>query len=284
MARDPTFRGTAIRAQFEALADAISEEVTVYLIGGGALTLTDLKPATKDIDLVVRSPTVLKHLHESLLAAGYREEVELGEEYEELSAAFIVQNDRGHRFDVFNQQVAGVLRLTDGMVERSEPVLEAGPLHVRRVSHEDIFLFKSVANRRDDVSDMEVLAATGLDFDIIESEMYAQIELLSDDAFLGAIVGKLEKLEERGVTIPAFGQTVQALQQRATTASDVFAHVRTKYEMEYAADDLYEGVPVKRVVQTLEMEEETVLAALEWLEQLGELRRAGDCVVPVRDE
>ena len=64
----------------------------------------------------------------------------------------------------------------------------------------------------------------------------------------------------------------------------VHGAVTEERSVEDLADELYEGVLVKRVVQTLELEEETVLAALEWLEQLGELRRVSDCVVPVRDE
>mgnify|MGYP006926896983 CR=1 FL=1 len=58
MSREPSFESSAIRRQFSELAALINDELTVYLIGGGALTLDDLKNATKDIDLIVRKESI----------------------------------------------------------------------------------------------------------------------------------------------------------------------------------------------------------------------------------
>lgn len=63
MSREPTFRSSAIRQQFSELASLIDDELTVYLIGGGALTLEELKNATKDIDLIVRRESELRQLY-----------------------------------------------------------------------------------------------------------------------------------------------------------------------------------------------------------------------------
>ena len=49
----PTFGREYIENEFQRIEDGLSEPLTVYLIGGGALSLRDLKGATKDIDLVV---------------------------------------------------------------------------------------------------------------------------------------------------------------------------------------------------------------------------------------
>nr|WP_245547776.1 hypothetical protein [Halovivax ruber] len=49
----PTFGREYIESEFRRIADGLSEPLTVYLIGGGAMSLRDLKGATKDIDLVV---------------------------------------------------------------------------------------------------------------------------------------------------------------------------------------------------------------------------------------
>nr|WP_267164296.1 hypothetical protein [Halovenus salina] len=38
--------------EFQRIAEALTDPLTVYLIGGGAMSLRDLKGATKDIDLL----------------------------------------------------------------------------------------------------------------------------------------------------------------------------------------------------------------------------------------
>lgn len=72
---------------------------------------------------------------------GYTEVQALGPDYQALGATSCVENDDGCRLDIFNQQVANKLILTDEMDERSEPFLRTGSLTVRLVSTEDIFLF-----------------------------------------------------------------------------------------------------------------------------------------------
>jgi len=121
MRREPTFESTAIRRQFSELANLINDDLTVYLIGGGALTLEELKNATKDIDLIVRRESELKQLWSVLTSAGYEPQEDLAEEYDELEAAFILEKDR-RRFDVFHEQVAGVIYLSDSMISQSAPL------------------------------------------------------------------------------------------------------------------------------------------------------------------
>ncbi|RLM57679.1 hypothetical protein DVK07_20365, partial [Halorubrum sp. Atlit-26R] len=130
MTREATFGSDAIRRQFSELAGLLENELTVYLIGGGALTLDDLKNATKYIDLIVREQAELRRLYQVLTAAGYKPEEELAEVYDELGAAFILQKDV-RRFDVFHKQVAGVIRLTQSMVDRSRHLFDEGDLTVR---------------------------------------------------------------------------------------------------------------------------------------------------------
>jgi len=50
------------------------------------------------------------------------------------------------------------------MQERSEPFLDTDRLTVQLVSNEDIFLFKTIAGRDDDIEDMNMLVQTGLDY------------------------------------------------------------------------------------------------------------------------
>lgn len=49
----PTFGSQYIENEFQRIAEELSDPLTVYLIGGGAMSLRDLKGATKDIDIVV---------------------------------------------------------------------------------------------------------------------------------------------------------------------------------------------------------------------------------------
>ncbi|MEF8825361.1 MAG: hypothetical protein V5A34_10355, partial [Halapricum sp.] len=123
-------------------------------------------------------------------------------------------NGDGCRIDIFNQQVANKLVLTEGMVERSNPFLTTGSLTVRLVRNEDIFLFKLVAGRDDDIEDLSVLVETGLDYGVVEAELERQIERLGDDQFTTFVNEALFELRERyGVTTP-IEDRVQELTRR----------------------------------------------------------------------
>jgi hypothetical protein len=54
-------------------------------------------------------------------------------------------------------------------------------LMIRLVSNKDIFLFKAIAGRDDDVEDMNMLVQAGLDYDVVTAEFEAQIDRLGDD-------------------------------------------------------------------------------------------------------
>ncbi|WP_244257220.1 DUF6036 family nucleotidyltransferase [Halomicrobium sp. IBSBa] len=179
----PTFGREYIENEFQRIGDGLSAPLTVYLIGGGAMSLRDLKGATKDIDLVVPDGDAYGQLWAVLMDLGYAEVQSLDPDYRALGATSCVENDDGCRLDIFNQQVANKLVLTDGMQERSEPFLDTDRLTVRLVSNEDIFLFKAIAGRDDDIEDMNMLVQAGLDYDVVRDELEAQIERLGDDQF-----------------------------------------------------------------------------------------------------
>ncbi|WP_042662750.1 DUF6036 family nucleotidyltransferase [Haloferax sp. ATB1] len=210
----PTFGREYIENEFQRIGDGLSEPLTVYLIGGGAMSLRDLKGATKDIDLVVPDGDAYGQLWAVLMDLGYAEVQSLDPDYRALGATSCVENDDGCRLDIFNQQVANKLVLTDGMQERSEPFLNLDRLTVRLVSNEDIFLFKAIAGRDDDIEDMNMLVQAGLDYVVVRDELEAQIERLGDDQFATFANEALVELEERyGVTTPIEGR-VQELTNR----------------------------------------------------------------------
>ncbi len=163
----PTFGRKYIENEFQRIAEGLSDPLTVYLIGGGAMSLRDLKGATKNIDLVVADGDAYGQLWAVLMDLRYAEVQSLDADYRALGATSCVENDDGCRLDIFNQQVANKLVLTEGIRDRSEPFLATDRLTVRLVSNEDIFLFKLIAGRDDDIEDMNMLVQAGLEFDIV---------------------------------------------------------------------------------------------------------------------
>ncbi|GAB3686712.1 hypothetical protein GCM10028857_19260 [Salinarchaeum chitinilyticum] len=199
----PRFDESYIRSELERIGEHLDEPLTVSLIGGGAMAFRGLKNTTKDIDLVVSSGEKLNQLRTVLLEHGYDIVREPGEVYDELGAQRILENDEGCRIDIFNQQVVDKLVLSPSMRTRSERYLDSGNLVVELVSPEDIFLFKAVAGRVDDVEDMASLVQTGLDFDVVEAELATQIELLDRELFVTYVNEALANLtEQHNVTTP----------------------------------------------------------------------------------
>ena len=271
MSREPTFEASAIRQQFSELAGLIDTDLTVYLIGGGALTLQDLKNATRDIDLIVREMAELQQLWNVLRDAGYQPQGDVATEYNELDAAFILEKDR-RRFDVFHEQVAGVLHLSEPMVSRSRHLFDEGNLAVRTVSLNDIFLFKAVANRDDDVDDMVQIAQTGIDEELIVGEIMTQLDLIGSDTFIGAMEKKLTRLREQGFDFDIH-QEVTSLAKRVDDGTTVRNAIVSLEEHEYD-DDLFAGVPESAISRRVG--DEVAKSGIKWLVQLGTVERASD--------
>jgi len=192
-----------IEAELKRIAAHLQTDVEAYLIGGGAMSLRDLKDTTKDIDLVVANEDAFSRLMGTLRELGYEEVTDLGEEYAELGARHCVRNEDGCQLDLFHRQIADKLFFSEGMQSRSEEFLSTDSLSVGLVSLEDIFIFKAVAERPDDISDMATLVQTRLDFDVIKQEIAAQVELIGGERFTTVIASSLEELDsEEGIQTP----------------------------------------------------------------------------------
>ncbi|MCX2819793.1 hypothetical protein EGH25_10575 [Haladaptatus sp. F3-133] len=280
--RESRFGRDRIKEQFEELSNSLSKETTVYLIGGGAMTLRNQKTATKDIDLVVESREVYERICDGLNRFGYspQNEGDLSQEYRELRAAVILEKgDR--RFDIFNHQVAGELILTKEIKERSETVFEELDLNVRMFSNEDIFLFKSVANRPDDMGDMEVLIGVGLDFDIVVKELRRQIKETRKDEFVTSISRKLKRLEEETGIRTDLSERVEEMNEVSKRASEI-ATLPGLVEEDHS--DGLKGMSIGLVETQMEYSREEVEEAVEWLEMLGKIRRESGRLVLVDED
>lgn len=203
MSTRPRFGRQYIQREFKKIAAELQTEVDAFLVGGGAMSFRNLKDTTKDIDLVTTSAKEYERLLGTLNEMGYEKVTEPGDEYERLGARHCVKNDDECQIDLFNEQIADKLLFSEGMKERSEELLTQRQLCIRIVSLEDIFLFKSVAERPDDIDDMATLVQTGLNFDAIENEIAEQVQLLKGERFTTIISESLGKLDDRhGIQTP----------------------------------------------------------------------------------
>lgn len=169
----------AIEAEFTSLDQELNREMTVYLMGGGAMTFRGLKNATRDLDLLVTARADFEALRDHLRDRGYETVENPVDEYESLGAALMLDKEGECRFDIFDREVIRKLRLSAGMKDRAEAVFDGSKLHVRGLSNEDIFLFKGVAGRPRDTDDMAQLvqAGRGLAFDVVVEEFHAQLPM-----------------------------------------------------------------------------------------------------------
>ena len=268
MSHRPRFGREYIRREFEHLSTELRTDVRTYLIGGGAMAFRNLKDATKDVDLVVRSPGECRRLLGVLDQLHYERLTDPGTEYDRLGARHCVENDDGCRIDLFDRQVANKLYFSDGMADRSLVLLKTRHLRVGLAAPEDVFLFKSVAERPEDVDDMATLVRTGLDFDVVESEIAAQVRLLGGERFTTVVSESLEKLDERhGIQTPLdpvvdeyYGRYMRGLALRMALDEDT-------------------PRPIAELASELGLEEREIEARAAYLERFGLAERVAGGVL-----
>ncbi len=163
-------------ATLKKLDRACKFNVTLYLLGGSAMIQIGSKATTKDIDIVLKEQMELDHLMDALLEIGF-EHMETETEEELIRTAIHFQDRSGFKFDVFLGNIAGKLEFSDSMRERAVSINKLQHLDIRRLSNEDLFLLKSVSGRDIDLEDMSKLFQTGLDWDIIISELKTQTKI-----------------------------------------------------------------------------------------------------------
>ena len=260
------FDSKYIHSELERIGDHLETPLTVYLVGGGSMAFRNLKETTKDIDLVVTDGDALQQLQVVSLDCGYEVVKDPSEEYHELGAQRILENADGCRIDVFNRKVVDKLVLSEGMRERSMNHLEAGELTVALVSAEDIFLFKSVAGRTDDIDDIFTLVQTGLDFEVIEAELEQQIDLLGQELFVSHMNEALVSFDERhNITTPL-----------SDPVSEITERVYRELEVFHAFDD---AIPRSELYERVAFSPDEVDEAIRSLESKSAVAVEGDQII-----
>ena len=214
-------------------------ETRFYLIGGGNLALRGIKPATVDVDVVVESLGVLKHLegvltnpspelrtskglviYVKVIEHEYRKKLGTYSVYKKLDSELGDFN-----LDVFVRRVLKGITLTEGIMKRTlvpEEFKGLEKLKVYLISQEDIFLFKGVTSlgRSKDVDDILRLLEMGIDFDVVLDEVKVQKEAIEPERFEWLAGLLLEKimivrriLGERGLRSSGLDKFINSLEE-----------------------------------------------------------------------
>jgi hypothetical protein len=225
------FEGKKIFDIITTISRELDAPVTAYLIGGLGMIHYGAKAATKDVDMVFRTKEDLKRFEDVLRKNGYAEPEYLPKVYHGLGTQAMLIGPEGFLFDMFVLVVCGCLEVSEGMRSRSDTMDLEGNLELRVVSPEDIFLFKSITSRPDDLADMATIAGRGLEWDTIESELRGQrnywkwltryfIRLEELEEEFGIVHPKMEKLEEEAEIAAGIGLILTRLEYQSPTEKE----------------------------------------------------------------
>lgn len=226
--------GEAIKAFLEEFDSWLSETVTVYLLGGSAMTVRGLKDQTEDIDLAVGVVSEFEHIYQTLTSQGFTVTDEPTEPFEGVGTTVELQHaERGFRVDLFERQIVGKVWITDRMHDRAENFWTGSHVTAFILSDEDMFLLKGVSGgdlgsgRRRDIEDMRTYAQRGLDYEVILSEIAAQRPFNT-----GRTEGR--QIRDRSHPLFAMEMAVNSLSGLPNTFTARIAAFATEFEVEYA--------------------------------------------------
>ena len=186
--------------KFEEIDKKIKRQLNIYLIGGAVLLYNNLKPGTKDIDLVVNTNADYELLTKVLKQSNFKLEKPT-QEYNRLELENILIKDN-YRMDIFNKIVCKNLFLSKNMIKRAKLVKEYSNIRLYVCSNEDILVFKTITDRDGDIDDCYSLSLQNLDWKIILSEIKYQIKESGNEIWVTWFEERLNLLEDRKIYIP----------------------------------------------------------------------------------
>lgn len=181
------------------IGSRVPRAITIYLIGGCAMSLKHLKEFTKDVDIIFISIDDLRLVEKELITIGYEKRVRVEPIYEKLGAYSILRHTERAGFDLFHIKVCNMLVLSEDMKKRAVKYDDLDKLSVYLLSNEDITLFKAITERPRDIEDISLLIKeaqkTGkFDWNVIKEECETQTEHLKIE---GHLYNRLQELLER---------------------------------------------------------------------------------------
>jgi hypothetical protein len=282
--------GEAIKAFLEEFDSWLSESVTVYLLGGSAMTVRGLKDQTEDIDLAVGVVSEFEHVHQTLTAQGFTVVDEPTESFEGVGKTVELQHeDRGFRIDLFERQIVGKVWITDRMHDRAEEFWTGRCVTAFILSDEDMFLLKAVSGgdlasgRRRDIEDMRKYAQRGLDYESVLTEIDEQRPFNTGST-------EAQQIRDRSHPLFTVEMAVNSLSGLPNTFTSRIEEFATEFEIEYtvlgAVDDGIDTVDAirERVLANVRAlsddQEDAVDDAIERLVAKQVLKRDGDTIRP----
>ncbi|MBC7219307.1 MAG: hypothetical protein H5T49_04155 [Hadesarchaea archaeon] len=185
---------------FQKVGEKIKRKISIYCFGGTVMMLSGLKERTKDIDLAVEGVEDFREICGALGELGYRFKSPVTNEGPEPSDILIHPNLP--RIDIFTGRICRVLGLTQSMRESARKFC-LGKLEVNFLPLEAVLLFKAVTGREGDLSDMEAIIRSKIDWRLFERIYWEEIESVGGQ-FCFTVLDALEILQERTQTrIPA---------------------------------------------------------------------------------
>ncbi len=235
---------------FGEIGGQISRQVEIYLLGGGAMCLRNQKAATKDLDLVFRNEKEFSAFRDAVRDLGFKRKMLVEEEYEEMKAEGIWENDGGFRLDLFVETVCRALKLSEGIIKRSKKWREYGNLRIFLVSNEDVVLFKGITERIDDTNDIAAIARSmDVDWDVVLGECIKQS---MEVQWYGLLHDKFVELEERhGISVPIKDELLK-LDRVALLKNTFKSYIEKGMEREHALKKLKEKGFTEKELEEIE--------------------------------
>lgn len=278
------FRGEEAVKEFLGEFDGwLSESVSVYLLGGSAMTIRGLKDQTEDIDLALGVVSEFDHVYHSLQEQGFDVSGEPTSTFEGVGKTIeLHDSSRAFEIDLFDRQVVGKVWITEQMRGRAEEFWSGEHATAFILSDEDMFLLKAVSGgdiglgRRRDIEDMAKYAQRGLDYDSILEEIENQRPFNTDST-------EAKQIRESSHPLFAIERAVTSLsglpRQFTARVTDFATELEIEHAILNAVDDGYcDIVPIQEYVasnvQSLtESSENEVTAGLDRLVQKQIIQR-----------
>jgi len=196
-----------IEKLFKEINASLRKKVKIFVIGGAVLLQQGLKPATKDIDLVVETKEEFMILKNALNSINFTVKVP-NIEYKNMNLNQIFVRD-DFRIDLFQKEICGRFSISKEIMKRAITLIDLEKIKLNFCSNEDIFLFKTMTEREGDLEDCISLAKRGIKWDIILNELKNQIKKSRQDVWITWVGERLDILEEKGINIPVMKEINQ---------------------------------------------------------------------------
>lgn len=223
----------AIKEFLDEFDQWLTESVTVYLLGGSAMTVQGLKDQTEDIDIALGVTAEFEHVYQALQAEGFVVMDEPTKSFEGVGKTVeLYHSNRGFRIDLFDRQILGKVRITKRMQDRADEFWTGKHATTYVLADEDMFLLKAVSGgdlgsgRRRDIEDMRTYAQRGLTYELICEEIEQQRPF-------NMAATETRHIRDRSHPLFAIETAVQSLSGLPHTFTDRVEEFATELEVEY---------------------------------------------------